>query len=217
MIYGDVSREGTLSWLNAGTASIAPWRLNTAMILAFPGIILYGIALFSLEQKIKEETEQKRYRYLNAFGLTPWLALHLFYIMIISTYAWMSQNGMQAVALTVCEALFHQLSWLVIVSEGFMIPVFVYLAYLQFQGKTQYRRHTAYVNVLVIFMILKGITYLMGDTPFRLAFTNGLMSESMLIWFVFLYRQENALSEKPFTNTAQKYRDQYCHTDTGRR
>lgn len=32
--------------------------------------------------------------------------------------------------------------------------------------------------------VLKLLTMLMPDSAFRLAFTNGLMSESMLIWFV---------------------------------
>ena len=36
----------------------------------------------TLEKFIKEEKERKIYHYLNAFGLTPWMCLHLFYIMI---------------------------------------------------------------------------------------------------------------------------------------
>ena len=50
------------------------------MLLAFPGILCYGGALFYLEKFIKEEKERKIYHYLNAFGLTPWMCLHLFYL-----------------------------------------------------------------------------------------------------------------------------------------
>ncbi|MFR0733479.1 MAG: hypothetical protein ACLSHU_04060 [Oscillospiraceae bacterium] len=38
-------------------------------------------------------------------------------------------------------------------------------------------------NPLIFYLLLKLITLLMPDCPFRLAFTNGLMSESMMIWF----------------------------------
>ena len=49
------------------------------MALTFPGIILYGIALFALTDFIRAEKERKVYRTLTAFGLTSWIALHLFY------------------------------------------------------------------------------------------------------------------------------------------
>ena len=49
MIYGDPSHTGKLVWLSKGTAFISQWRFNLAMALAFPGTILYRIALFSLD------------------------------------------------------------------------------------------------------------------------------------------------------------------------
>ncbi len=45
----------------------------------------------------------------------------------------------------------------------------------------------AFTNVLLIFGILKVISMLMPQSAFRIAFTNGLMSESMIIWFLFVY------------------------------
>ena len=36
---------------------------------------------------------EKIYHYLNAFGLTPWMCLHLFYIMILYLYTWMTGHG----------------------------------------------------------------------------------------------------------------------------
>ena len=104
MIYGDPSCSGTISWLTAGTAVIPQWRYNLAMALAFPGIIFYGIALFAVENYIEGKKERKRYHYLNAFGLTPWIALHLFYIMILTLFSWMNGNGYESEAMTVCEA-----------------------------------------------------------------------------------------------------------------
>ena len=38
------------------------------------------------------------------------------------------------------------------------------------------------IDLLVIFALLKGISLLMPVSAFRLGFTNGLMSESMVIW-----------------------------------
>ena len=83
MMYGDPTHAGKLIWLTTGTAQIPMWRYDLAMALAFPGIILYGIALFAVETYIRGNNERKLYHYLNAFGLTPWIALHLFYIMIL--------------------------------------------------------------------------------------------------------------------------------------
>lgn len=183
MIYGDPSCSGTISWLTAGTAVIPQWRYNLAMALAFPGIIFYGIALFAVENYIEGKKERKRYHYLNAFGLTPWIALHLFYIMILTLFSWMNGNGYESEAMTVCEGVFKQLSWLIPVTEGLMLPVFLYWFYLQITSKTVFPRWMVFTNVLVVFGILKGLTLLMPVSAFRLGFTNGLMSESMIIWF----------------------------------
>ena len=54
---------------------------------------------------------EKIYHYLNAFGLTPWMCLHLFYIMILYLYTWMTGYGYADAALPACEALFDHLSW----------------------------------------------------------------------------------------------------------
>ena len=190
MIYGDPQYLGTLSWLTAGTAVIPQWRYNLAMTLAFPGIMFYGIALFAVENYIAGEKKRKRYHYLNAFGLTPWIALHLFYIMILVLFSWLNTNGFAAEALTVCEGLFSRLSWLVPVSEALMLPVFIYWFYLQITGKTVFPKAMAFTNVLILFAILKGISLLLPVSAFRLGFTNGLMSESMILWFSFMLMWE---------------------------
>ena len=183
MMYGDPTPMGTLSWLTAGTAAIPQWRYNLAMALAFPGIILYGIALFAVQGYIQAEKHQRAYHVLNIFGLTPWIALHLFYVMILTLFSWMRQNGLAAEALPVCEGLFTQLSWLVPVSEGLMLPVFLYWFFLQVTGKTVFPPWMALTHVLVIYAILKGVSLLLPPSAFRLGLTNGLMSESMIIWF----------------------------------
>ena len=154
------------------------------MALAFPGIILYGIALFSVQNYITKEKHRRVYHYLNAFGLTPWIALHLFYIMILVLFGWLCNNGYDFTeAQTICTELYNSLSWVVIVSETLMLPVFVYWFYLQITGKTAFPKSFAFTNVLLIFAVLKGVSMLIPDDPFKLAFRNGLMSESMIIWF----------------------------------
>ena len=183
MMYGNPAYHGTLSWLTEGVASIPQWRFNLAMALAFPGLILYGIALFAVEGYIKEEKHRRIYHWLNAFGLTPWIALHLFYVMILTLFAWMNGNGYATEALPVCEGLFSRLSWLVPVSEALMLPVFLYWFWLQLRGKTVFPNGMAFTNVLIIFALLKGLSLAMPASAFRLGFTNGLMSESMILWF----------------------------------
>lgn len=183
MMYGNPAHTGSLSWLTLGTAAIPQWRYNLAMALAFPGIILYGIALFAVGHYIRTDRERKAYHYLNDFGLTPWIALHLFYVMILALFSWMNTNGYAADSVAVCEGLYAQLSWLIPVSEALMLPVFLYWFYLQINGKTVFPRWMAFTNVLIIFALLKGLTLLMPVSAFRLGFTNGLMSESMIVWF----------------------------------
>lgn len=188
MIYGDTAHSGSLYWLTEGVAHIAPWRNVLAMALSFPGIVLYGIALFALQGYIKERRHQKVYHYLTVFGLTPWIALHLFYIMILFLFAWLRGNGFAQAALPASEALYHHLSWVVIASEAIMLPPFIYWAYLLATGKSVFPKWMAASNPLVLYLILYLLKSLMPDGPFRIGFTNGLMSESMILWFgVFLF------------------------------
>ena len=190
MMYGDPSRLGKLIWLTTGTANIPQWRFILAMALAFPGIILYGIALFAVQNYIREDKERRIYHYLNAFGLTPWIALHLIYVVILSLFAWLNNNGYAADALIICESLFAIFSWLIPVSEALMLPVFIYWFYLQITGRTVFAKGMAFTNVLIVFAVLKLVASLMPENAFRLGFTNGLMSESMVIWFAIMLTRE---------------------------
>lgn len=192
MMYGDPAYTGSLSWLTTGVAAIPQWRYNLAMALAFPGIILYGIALFAVERFIRNQRHQRIYHYLNVFGLTPWIALHLFYVMILALFSWMNHHGFGADSIAVCEGLIGQLSWLILISEALMLPVFVYWFWLQVTGKTAFPRWLAFTNVLVIFAVLKGVSLLLPVSAFRLGFTNGLMSESMILWFAILLSRKEA-------------------------
>lgn len=187
MMYGSPDHAGKIVWLTSGTAQIPQWRYILAMALAFPGIIFYGAALFSAQDFITEEKHKKIYHYLNAFGLTPWISLHLIYVVILSLFAWLSNNGFSSDALNICENLFANFSWLIPLSEALMLPVFIYWFYLQISGKTVFKKSMAFTTVLVIFGVLKLVSLLMPQSAFRLAFTNGLMSESMAIWFMLIF------------------------------
>ena len=199
MVYGNTNADGTIYWLTDGVANIASWRNTLAMLLAFPGIIFYGIGLFAAEKLIVEPKQRKIYHTLTIYGLTPWLALHLFYIMILYAFAWMNSNGYADAALPICEAVFSHLSWIVMVSEAFMLPPFIYWFYLQFTKKTFFPKSMAFTNVLVIYGILYCIKSFMPDSPFRIGFTNGLMSESMIIWFaimiIFIFKNKKLASD----------------------
>ncbi len=195
MMFGNPTYTGNLKWLTIGTAAIPQWRYILAMALAFPGIILYGLALFAVQDYITDEKKKKIYHYLNVFGLTPWITLHLIYVVILSLFAWLNNNGFSNEACTICEALFDNFSWLIPVSEGLMLPVFLYWFYLQITGNTIFKKGMAFTNVLVIFGILKGISMMMPESGFRLGFTNGLMSESMIIWFLLVFMEIGAENE----------------------
>ena len=93
MMYADPTFKGNINWLTLGVATIPQWRYNLAMLLAFPGVILYGAALFAVQEYITDEKKKKVYHYLNAFGLTPWIALHLIYVVILSLFAWLISDS----------------------------------------------------------------------------------------------------------------------------
>ncbi|MGN0655694.1 MAG: DUF6796 family protein [Ruminiclostridium sp.] len=183
MMYGDTAHSGSIYWLTEGVSHIEPWRNALAMAIAFPAIILYGIALFYIGKFISAEKQQKVYHYLTAFGLTPWLCLHLFYVMILFGFAWLNNNGYAEAAIPFSEALIGQFSWIVYISEAIMLPPYVYWFYLMVSGKSCMPKAMAVSNPLIIYVILSSVKSLMPDSPFRIGFTNGLMSESMLIWF----------------------------------
>ena len=139
---------------------------------------------------------EKIYHYLNAFGLTPWMCLHLFYIMILYLYTWMRGHGYADAALPACEALFDHLSWVIIVSEAVMLPVFLYWFYVVVRGKATLPRWMAAGIVLVFYCILYVIKSVLPDTAFRLGFTNGLMSESMIFFFILIWILGSKTAEK---------------------
>lgn len=205
MIFGETSHLGKLFWLTEGVANIPAWRNNAAMILAFPGIIFYGIALFCMESLIKSERTRKIYHYLNVFGLTPWMCLHIFYIMILYLYAWMTNNGYSEAALPACEALFQHLAWVVAASEIMMLPVFVYWFFAVISGKTFLPKKAAFFNVLVFYLILKALTFLMPNTAFRIGFTNALMSESMVLFFVVIWLFSRRIENSQKENFSEKH------------
>lgn len=184
MLYGDTAYEGNLYWLTQGAAQIAPWRNSLAMLIAFPAIMFYGIALFSIEGFLKKEKQRKIYHYLTAFSLMPWLCLHLFYVMILYVFAWMSANGYGTAAHLTAEALFTHLSWIVILSEVMMLPPFLCWFWLLVRGESVFSRWMAFSNPLIFYAVLYLIKSLLPDCAFRIGFMNGLMSESMILWFM---------------------------------
>ena len=186
MIYGDTAYLGTVYWLTEGVAEIPAWRNAMAMGLAFPGIILYGIALFAVEKFLRREKHRKVYRGLTAFGLTPWLCLHLFYIMILYVFAWLRGNGWEQAALPAAEALYRHLSWIVLLSEAIMLPPYLYWFWTVASGKSYLPKKMAVSNPLAFFAVLRLVQSFLPVGPFRIGFTNSLMSESMILWFMSL-------------------------------
>ncbi|HCB94391.1 MAG TPA: hypothetical protein DEP65_01085 [Ruminococcus sp.] len=74
-----------------------------------------------------------------------------------------------------------------LVSEVFMLLPFLYWFWLQFTKKTVYPKAFSFTNILIIYAVFYIIKLLLPDSPFRIGFANGLMSESMVIWFLVQY------------------------------
>ena len=183
MIYGDTAYEGSLAWLTAGVAQIPPGRNALALGLSFPAVVLYAAGLIGLG-RLLAPAQRRRYLALNTVGMTPWLALHLFYVMILFLFGWLHREGQPQLAFAACEALFGQFAWVVVLSEVLMLLPFLYLFGLLAAGRTGFPRWMCLNNPLVFYLLLKALTLVLPDVPARLAFVNGLMSEAMLLWFL---------------------------------
>ena len=96
------------------------------MLTSFPAVILYAVALFGIEKIITADKHRKIYHNITIASLTPWLCLHLFYVMILFSFAWLDNNGFDGAAYPLAEALYNQFSWIVIVSEVLMLPPYIY-------------------------------------------------------------------------------------------
>ena len=184
MIYGDTAYEGSLAWLTLGVAQIPPERNALALLLAFPAVVLYAVALFAVRVFFTQEGDRKWYSALTALGLTPWLCLHLFYVMILYAFGWLQSSGQTELSYALCEAMFGQFSWVVLVAEVLMLLPFLFLLVQVFRGRSVFPRVMGLNNPLLLYVVLKLLTGLMPDVPARLAFTNGLMSEAMFLWFL---------------------------------
>ena len=55
MMYGNTAYRGQIYWLTEGVAQIPSWRNSLSMLVAFPAVLLYGIALFTTDGFVKQE------------------------------------------------------------------------------------------------------------------------------------------------------------------
>ena len=184
MIYGDPSFRGSLAWLTEGAAKIPAWRNGLAMLLTFPAVGFYAVGLFGIRSFLPQEKHRKTYGALTVFGMTPWMALHLFYTMILFLFAWLTGNGYESVAFGAAEALVRQFLWLVPVGEIVIILPFCYLFAVFATGRSCFPRWMAFNNPLILYAVLKTVTVYLPPCAAKLAFINGLMSECMLLWFL---------------------------------
>ena len=184
MIYGDTTYESKLVWLTLGVAQIPEERNAIAMLIAFIAIIFYCFGIFGVRHLFKDAKAAKNYTALSIVGLTPWLCLHLFYVMILFNFAWLMHNTDSTIAYSLCEATFNQFAWLIPLAEVIMLLPYVYIFVEIVRSKTNLTKIMAINNPILIFIVLKLISSLLPDIPFRLAFINGLMSEAMIVWFL---------------------------------
>ena len=198
MMYGDPTSIGKLKWLTIGTAAIPQWRYILAMVLAFPGIVLYGSALFAAQNYITDEKKKKVYHYLNAFGLTPWIALHLIYVVILSLFAWLNNNGFSKDALLICESLYDNYSWLIPVCEGLMLPVFLYWFYVQITGNTIFKKGMAFTNVSL------GIVHSIAQTLGGIYHVSHGLADAVILPYIIEYNYANPRSKEKYDEMAKK-------------
>ena len=64
-----------------------------------------------------------------------------------------------------------------------MLPPYLYWGWLLWKKRAKLPQWMALSNPLIFYVVLKLLTLFMPEGAFCLAFTNGLMSESMAVWF----------------------------------
>ncbi|ORX83527.1 hypothetical protein BCR32DRAFT_266901 [Anaeromyces robustus] len=188
MMYGDATLiSQKIGWFTKGTAQIPGWKNNLAMLLSYPGTILYAICLFSFERYIPNEKHKKIFHCLNIINLTPWMALHLIYIVILYAFHFMMTEGYEDVAIPISEALYNHFSWIIIMSLLFMMPLFLYFFWLLITGRTTFKKSMALAHMIPIMLFLICITLMLPESGFKMGFKNGLSNESLFISFLIFY------------------------------
>ena len=184
MLYGDPTATGAAFWLTEGAARIPAWRNALSMALAFPAVVFYGVGLFGIGTFLQAEKHRKTWFIMNAFGLAPWLCIHLFVAGTLSLFAWLRGSAWAAAAMPAAEAFRGQFGWIVFVSYPFMLPPYFYWGCQLFKGNSVFPKWMMLSNPIMFYLVLKGVSLLMPVSAFRLAFTNSLMSAAMLLWFL---------------------------------
>lgn len=184
MLYDDPTATGAAYWLTEGAAQIPAWRNALSMALAFPAVVFYGIGLFGIGSFLQGEKQRKIWSTMTAFGLTPWLCVHLFVVGTLYLFAWLRGSTWAPAAMPAAEAFRSQFSWIVFLSYPFMLPPYFYWAWQLFKGESVFPKWMALSNPIIFYLVLKALSLLMPVSAFRLAFTNGLMSEAMFLWFL---------------------------------
>ena len=188
MLYGDPTATGNAYWLTEGAARIPAWRNALSMAVAFPAVVFYGIGLFAIEAFLHEEKRRRTWFAMTAFGLTPWLCVHLFVAGALYLFAWLRGSAWMEAAMPAAEAFRGQFGWIVYISYPFMLPPYFYWAWQLFKGKSAFPKGMALSNPILFYLVLKGCSLLMPVGAFRIGFTNGLMSEAMFLWFFSMLR-----------------------------
>jgi len=188
MMYGDpTSLSAKSSWFTKGTAQISDWRYILAMILSYPGTILYAIGLFSFERYIPQEKHKKMFHCLNIINLTTWMTLHLIFIIIIYAFHFMMTNGYSDVAIPISEALYTHFSWILPMSFLYMFPFFIYFFILIVTGRTTFKRKMGFAYMFPIAIISFIIAGILPDSAFKKGFINAAVNQSIFISFFIFY------------------------------
>ena len=184
MLYGDPTATGTAFWLTEGAAQIPAWRNALSMAVAFPAVVLDGIGLFAIGAFLNGKKQRQTWFIMTAYGFAPWLCVHLFVAGALYLFSWLRGSAWAAAAMPAAQAFRSQFGWIVYISYPFMLPPYFYWMWQLFKGNSVFPKWMALSNPITFYLVLKGLTLLMPISAFRLAFTNGLMSEAMFLWFL---------------------------------
>lgn len=184
MLYGDPTATGSIYWLTEGAARIPAWRNALSMAVAFPAVVFYSVGLFGIGVFLHGEKRRKTWFIMTAFGLTPWLCIHLFVAGTLYLFAWLRGSVWAAVAMPTAEAFRSQFGWIVWISYPLMLPPYFYWAWQLFKGNSIFPKRMGLSSPILFYLVLKSISLMMPVGAFRLAFTNSLMSGAMLLWFL---------------------------------
>lgn len=157
-----------------------------SMALGTVGLLFYYPALLHMTDIVKDEVKRKRLQYLFGAGAFVWLLIHYFYSVNVFCYAWMMQNGGEALAAELSKALGNAMYLGVAIGYiPLIVPNVMHLIEIM-KGRTTLKKSAVCFHPLVWIILVSVLAKKLPMSPFSYGLYTFCMNAGMLVWFMFM-------------------------------